>query len=98
MIQCRQYFSLQALRLLAALTLGLGVQTGFAQAPSNYPTRQLTMVVPNATGGTNDIVGRIIALELAEEFKQLYWSTGQGLGATLVQHKQKRLRLTAIRY
>ena len=42
MIQCRQYFSLQALRLLAALTLGLGVQTGFAQAPSNYPTRQQT--------------------------------------------------------
>jgi tripartite-type tricarboxylate transporter receptor subunit TctC len=70
MIQCRQNFSLQALRLLAALTLGLGFQTGFAQAPSNYPTRQLTMVVPNATGGTNDIVGRIIALELAEEFKQ----------------------------
>ena len=70
MIQCRQNFSLQALRLLAALTLALGAQTGFAQAPSNYPTRQLTMVVPNATGGTNDIVGRIIAIELAEEFKQ----------------------------
>lgn len=70
MIQCKQNFSLQALQLAAALTLGLFVQTGFAQAPSNYPTRQLTMVVPNATGGTNDIVGRVIAIELAEEFKQ----------------------------
>jgi tripartite-type tricarboxylate transporter receptor subunit TctC len=70
MIQRRKNFSLQALRLLAALTLGFSAQTGFAQAPSNYPTRQLTMVVPNATGGTNDIVGRIIATELAEEFKQ----------------------------
>jgi tripartite-type tricarboxylate transporter receptor subunit TctC len=70
MIQSRKNFSLQALRLLAALTLGLGAQTVFAQAPSSYPTRQLTMVVPNATGGTNDIVGRIIAIELAEEFKQ----------------------------
>lgn len=70
MIQSKSNFSLQALRLLAALTLGLGAQTVFAQAPSSYPTRQLTMVVPNATGGTNDIVGRIIAIELAEEFKQ----------------------------
>ena len=63
-------FRIKTLGLLAALAFSVGVQPSAAQSATAYPNRSLTMVVPNATGGTNDIVGRIIALELAEEFKQ----------------------------
>ena len=48
--------------LAAALTFGVG---GPAAAQS-YPTRPVTMVVPQAVGGTNDIVGRIVAQKLGE--------------------------------
>ena len=31
-----------------------------------FPTRPITMMVPQNVGGTNDIVGRIVALKLGE--------------------------------
>ena len=70
MVQHNSFFSVQALRLLTGVALSLGIQAADAQAPASFPSRSFTMVVPNATGGTNDIVGRVIAIELAEEFKQ----------------------------
>lgn len=45
-----------------ALTVAPGV---FAQ--SAYPNRPIVMVVPQAAGGTNDIVGRVVAQKLAEK-------------------------------
>lgn len=62
--------SVQALRLFVGVVVSLCVQSVYAQASTSFPNRPFTMVVPNATGGTNDIVGRVIAIELAEEFKQ----------------------------
>ena len=41
-----------------------------AVAQSSYPSQAITMVVPQSPGGTNDIVARLIAVELAQEFKQ----------------------------
>ena len=42
-----------------------------AQAPSStYPTRPVRLVVPFAAGGTNDILGRIVAEKFAEKFTQ----------------------------
>ncbi len=37
-----------------------------AMAQSAYPNRPLLMVVPQAAGGTNDIVGRIVSQKLGE--------------------------------
>ena len=62
-----------ALGLIASSAFGLlsqaHAQTS-AQSSTKYPTQAVTMVVPQAPGGTNDIVARLIAAELAEEFKQ----------------------------
>ena len=33
---------------------------------ADFPTRPITVVVPQATGGTNDIVGRMVSQKLAE--------------------------------
>ena len=37
-----------------------------AMAQSAYPNRPILMVVPQAAGGTNDIVGRIVSQKLGE--------------------------------
>jgi tripartite-type tricarboxylate transporter receptor subunit TctC len=37
-----------------------------AAAQSAYPSRPITMIVPQAPGGTNDIVGRVVSQKLAE--------------------------------
>ena len=37
-----------------------------AQAQTGYPSRAIVMVVPQAAGGTNDIVGRLVSQKLGE--------------------------------
>jgi len=48
---------------LAAALLALGTTSAYA---SDYPSKPVTMIVPQAAGGTNDIVGRLIAQKLGE--------------------------------
>ena len=48
---------------LATCCLALGLSTGWAADP--YPTKPITLIVPQAPGGANDIVGRALAQRLA---------------------------------
>lgn len=41
-----------------------------AWAQADYPTRQVTLVVPYAAGGATDIIGRIVAQGLGDELNQ----------------------------
>lgn len=48
---------------LAATLLVLGTSGAYA---SDYPSKPVTVIVPQAAGGSNDIVGRLIAQKLGE--------------------------------
>lgn len=55
-------------RALIAGSLAWLACTGaqLAQAQTAYPSRPIVMVVPQAAGGTNDIVGRLVSQKLGE--------------------------------
>lgn len=55
-------------RALAAASLAWLACTGTqpSQAQTAYPNRPIVMIVPQAAGGTNDIVGRLVSQKLGE--------------------------------
>jgi len=53
------------------LTLALALTTsGFAWAQDKYPSKPVTVVVPQAAGGANDAIARVIAQKLSEQMGQ----------------------------
>jgi tripartite-type tricarboxylate transporter receptor subunit TctC len=57
------------MRTLLALVLAMLSATALAQ---DYPARPVTIVVPQAAGGANDILGRIVAQQLSQHFGQQF--------------------------
>src|SRR5262245_61897092 len=55
--------------LFASCALGVGA---VAVAQEKYPTKPVTMIVPQAPGGANDAVARILAAKLSEETGQQF--------------------------
>ena len=51
---------------LKTIAVLLGVLTSTAFAQDKYPTKPVTMIVPQSPGGANDTVGRILAHRLSE--------------------------------
>jgi tripartite-type tricarboxylate transporter receptor subunit TctC len=68
-VVCRSV--LAALALGIPLTAGTAAAQGIARASvAAYPTKPVRMIVPLAPGGGSDIVGRIVAVALAERWQQ----------------------------
>jgi tripartite-type tricarboxylate transporter receptor subunit TctC len=61
-------------RLTRRTTLGLlsAAIAGPAFAQADYPSRPVTVIVPQAAGGANDIIGRIVAEKLSEILGQRF--------------------------
>jgi tripartite-type tricarboxylate transporter receptor subunit TctC len=55
------------LKILTLTALAGASLSAFAQSAQNsYPSRPIVMLVPQAAGGTNDIVGRLVSQKLGE--------------------------------
>jgi tripartite-type tricarboxylate transporter receptor subunit TctC len=44
--------------------------TGISHADEKFPSRQVTLVVPQAAGGANDAIARVVAQKLSEQWGQ----------------------------
>lgn len=56
--------------LVAATALLAGVASTGTNAQSEYPTRQITVVMPYAAGGPTDVAVRAVVRRMAEDLKQ----------------------------
>ena len=60
------------------------VNPSAAQTKADYPTKPVRYLIPFAIGGTNDVVGRIVAQKLSERFgQQVIADNRGGAGGTL---------------
>jgi tripartite-type tricarboxylate transporter receptor subunit TctC len=61
---------LLAASALAALAALAGLAAGTARAQDRYPGKPITIVVPYAAGGSNDVFARVLAKHLTTSLKQ----------------------------
>jgi tripartite-type tricarboxylate transporter receptor subunit TctC len=73
----------KTLGILLALCMVLALATAAAAAEA-YPTKPIRLIVPFPPGGSNDIIGRLIAAQLTERLgKQVYVENHAGAGGVL---------------
>ena len=61
------------MRILGGLLTSCALAAGFgAAAQEKYPLKPVTLIVPQAPGGANDTVARILAAKLSENFGQQF--------------------------
>ena len=59
-------------RAALALALAVTVWGAAAQAQDKYPSRPVTLIVPQAAGGANDAIARVVAQKLTEQTGQSF--------------------------
>jgi len=79
----------RAWKLLAMLVLAAAAQTVLAQA-DDYPKRPIRMILPNAPGSSNDVLGRILAVKLGETLGQSIVVENQAGASGLIGMEQAK--------
>jgi len=59
-------------RVLATTAAVMTMMSGAASAQSDYPNRPVTVIVPQATGGANDTIARIVTAKMSEILGQQF--------------------------
>src|SRR4029077_18084295 len=55
-----------------------------ASAAAEYPAKQIRLIIPFPPGGSNDVVGRLVAKELSDQLgQQVYVDNRGGAGGTI---------------
>jgi len=66
-----RFFSSTARAILAGAALATTL-IGMASAQADYPNRPVSVIVPQATGGANDTIARVVAAKLSEVLGQQF--------------------------
>jgi len=78
----------------AAAALALALSAPFADAQETFPSRLITVVNPNAPGGTSDIITRGMTEPLQRAFKQTVVTVNRvGAGGAVMSSASCRIRL-----
>jgi len=68
-------------------------------AAQDYPARPVTIVVPQAAGGANDILGRIVAQQLSQSLgQQFVVEAASAPAGTSAPRRRRKRRATATRF
>ena len=72
------------LRFVALFAVSILLACGPAHAQETYPSKPVRMIIPFAPGGPADIIARLVAQKLTEEFgKQFYVENHAGAGGNI---------------
>src|SRR5262249_44779581 len=73
-----------SVRRMILLAAGLAALLAAAAAAQDYPTKPVRMIIPFPPGGSNDVVGRVIATHLGERLgKQVIVDNRAGAGGVI---------------
>src|SRR5690349_4676677 len=76
-------------KLHASIVVGLSLALALTAVAGNaaaqdYPTRAIRLIIPFPPGGSNDVVGRIVANQLGEKLgKQVFVDNRAGAGGVV---------------
>src|SRR3954471_13659652 len=76
---------MQTLKVLAALAVLALASAAHAQS---YPTKPVRLIIPFPPGGSNDVVGRLIALQLSERLGRQVVAENQGGAGGIIGTEQ----------
>jgi tripartite-type tricarboxylate transporter receptor subunit TctC len=76
---------MKVVSFLVLATAALAIASNaFAQQAADYPTRPLTLVVPYAAGGGNDVIARLVAAKMSQNLGQpIVVENRAGAGSTI---------------
>ena len=75
---------MQQWMMIAAAIAGFALQTAASATARDYPERPITLIVPQAPGGGNDVIARILAETMSRTLgQQIIVENRPGAGGTI---------------
>ena len=82
----------------AAIGVSLGLWMAGAAMAQKFPSKPVTVIVPQAAGGANDAIARVVAQKLSEQLGQSFVIENRvGAGGNVARRLRPRRAPTATR-
>src|SRR6188472_67510 len=85
--------------MIAAAIAGFALQPAASAVAADYPMRPITLIVPQAPGGGNDVIARILAETMSRTLGQhIIVENRPGAGGTIGTRQLAKVRRTGTRW